>query len=193
MNFIIQTKFLNFIFSPSIALKHLEYDVNVIEKEGRKLAKELDKVLNIRIETIFRNDPDQILLLDDVPDEIESELNVLTEQTEVGVRQETGKLSLSSGQSSFDPSGRTSATGTPESSSSGNSSGSSSEKSVRFCLDRRKLEPMTSSSGRCSGKSPGKIRENSGGGGDADTNSDTGLSSLHSSSDEGTYEIGTLV
>ena len=30
------------------ALKHLEYDVNVIEKEGRKLAKELDKVLNIR-------------------------------------------------------------------------------------------------------------------------------------------------
>ena len=30
-------------------LKHLEYDVNVIEKEGRKLARELEKVLRIQI------------------------------------------------------------------------------------------------------------------------------------------------
>merc|ERR1712110_1065134 len=31
-------------------LKHLEYDVNVIEKESRKLNKELEKVLKIEID-----------------------------------------------------------------------------------------------------------------------------------------------
>lgn len=173
-------------------MKALEYDVNVIEKEGRKLAKELDKVMNIRIEGIFTNsksnsEPSPSSETEDTGNdsvEIETELDVLAT--------DSGNLSTEkclSGQSSFDPAGRTSVTGTPESSSSGNSSGSSSEKSVRFCLD----PPLTSSSstsGRC-GKSSGKMRESSGD--NVDNNSDTGLSSLHSSSDEGTYEIGTLV
>ncbi len=164
----------------------------MIEKEGRKLAKELDKVMNIKIENVFASE--EMLLLDPdipIPDtetedsvnesaEIESELNVIADSGS----SENGKLILS-GHSSFD--GRTSVTGTPESSTSGNSSGSSSEKSVRFCLDRRKQDP--SSTGRFV-KSSGKVRESSG---EADNNSDTGLSSLHSSSDEGTYEIGTLV
>ena len=40
----------------------------------------------------------------------------------------------------------------------------------------------------------GKVRNDAGGNGDIDTdNSDTGLSSLHSSSDEGTFDAGTLV
>ena len=38
------------------ALKRLEYDVNVIEKEGRKLAKEYEKVLNINLDDIL-DDP----------------------------------------------------------------------------------------------------------------------------------------
>merc|ERR1712141_254406 len=38
------------------ALKRLEYDVNVIEKEGRKLAKEYEKVLNINLDEIL-DDP----------------------------------------------------------------------------------------------------------------------------------------
>ena len=39
------------------ALKRLEYDVNVIEKEGRKLAKEYEKVLNINLDDILDEDP----------------------------------------------------------------------------------------------------------------------------------------
>ena len=38
------------------ALKRLEYDVNVIEKEGRKLAKEYEKVLSINLDEIL-DDP----------------------------------------------------------------------------------------------------------------------------------------
>ena len=178
------------------ALKALEYDVNVIEKEGRKLAKELDKVMNIKIENIFGSrldGPSPILPIPnsetDDPDpanestEIETELDVLAADSG---NLDSGKGILS-GESSFDPAARTSITGTPESSSSGNSSGSSSEKSVRFCLD----PPVTSTSSTSRyGKSPGKVRESSG---DGDNNSDTGLSSLHSSSDEGNYDMGTLV
>jgi hypothetical protein len=168
----------------------------VIEKEGRKLAKELDKVMNIKIENIFHNDDvvyvggasaiPAIPENDDASNEsadIDTEVDVIVTDS---AKSETGKGSLSC-DSSFDPAGRTSVTGTPESSSSGNSSGSSSEKSVRFCLD----PPVTSSSSTNRlGKGSGKLRERSG---DGDNNSDTGLSSLHSSSDEGTYEIGTLV
>ena len=36
------------------ALKRLEYDVNVIEKEGRKLAKEYEKVLSINLDHVIK-------------------------------------------------------------------------------------------------------------------------------------------
>ena len=38
------------------ALKRLEYDVNVIEKEGRKLAKEYEKVLSIDLDHVIKVD-----------------------------------------------------------------------------------------------------------------------------------------
>ena len=38
------------------ALKRLEYDVNVIEKEGRKLAKEYEKVLSINLDHVIKMD-----------------------------------------------------------------------------------------------------------------------------------------
>jgi hypothetical protein len=105
--------------------------------------------------------------------------------------------------------GRISATGSPGSaSSSGNSSGSGgcgSEKSVRFSdrdlilstpelpdLPRTRTETSKVSSGNgVSVKSALKTLSDAHG--DTDSNSDTGLSSLHSSSDEGTYILDTLV
>ena len=38
------------------SFSRLEYDVNVIEKEGRKLAKEYEKVLSINIEDIVEQE-----------------------------------------------------------------------------------------------------------------------------------------
>ena len=117
---------------------------------------------------------------------------------------------------------RISATGSPgsNSSTSGNSSGgynTGSEKSVRFSerdliMATPDLPPLpsgdfpgagTASSSRpgttsSSGKSPTSqytksILKTVDASGDLDSNSDTGLSSLHSSSDEGTYVLDTLV
>ena len=115
---------------------------------------------------------------------------------------------------------RISATGSPGSaSSSGNSSGSGgcgSEKSVRFSdrdlilstpelpdlplplsrprpkTDPAKVGPpgVVSSTSKSSTLKPMSSDSH---GGDTDSNSDTGLSSLHSSSDEGTYILDTLV
>ena len=111
-----------------------------------------------------------------------------------------------------DPNNRISATGSPGSaSSSGNSSGSggSYEKSVRFS-DREMVMatpdlpdlpddlPSDSSNGalvksQASGSRHKSILKTAEPHGDTDSNSDTGLSSLHSSSDEGTYVLDTLV
>lgn len=127
---------------------------------------------------------------------------------------------LSSQQPGCTDVGRISATGSPGSaSSSGNSSGSSggcgSEKSVRFSdrdlilstpelpdlpRMRPKIESVKGSGGvvlatsKASSSSAKKsISTASDPHGDTDSNSDTGLSSLHSSSDEGTYILDTLV
>ena len=53
----------------------------------------------------------------------------------------------------------------------------------------RRPQDASSSNGVTSGAKP-KSMDNVG---DTDSNSDTGLSSLHSSSDEGTYVLDTLV
>ena len=99
---------------------------------------------------------------------------------------------------------RIKATGSPGSnSSSGNSSGSgaSYEKSVRFSdremiLSTPELPDLPSESSQ-KAKSILKAGEtgsaNGVNGDNTDSNSDTGLSSLHSSSDEGTYVLDTLV
>ena len=42
-----------------LALKRLEYDVNVIEKEGRKLAKEYEKVLQINLDDLEESEEDE--------------------------------------------------------------------------------------------------------------------------------------
>lgn len=109
-----------------LALKRLEYDVNVIEKEGRKLAKEYEKVLQINLDDLEESEEDE--------EEIYALLN-------------ESKLEISS-------------------SSSGNSSETTKDQESPID-DHTKVN-----------------NEN---------NSDTGLSSLHTSSDEGTYEVGTLV
>lgn len=104
---------------------------------------------------------------------------------------------------------RIKATGSPGSnSSSGNSSGSgaSYEKSVRF-NDRELILstpdlPSVVSHGPLPLKKPSILKPGEGSGSspstntgpdNTDSNSDTGLSSLHSSSDEGTYVLDTLV
>ncbi|TRY74052.1 hypothetical protein TCAL_14143 [Tigriopus californicus] len=112
-------------------------------------------------------------------------------------------------------SSRINATGSPGSSTSGNSSGSgsaSSEKSVRFSerdhiMSTPDLPPIPQGDFPFS-KYNDRNRQNSSSSvsqytksilksadasGDLDSNSDTGLSSLHSSSDEGTYVLDTLV
>lgn len=99
---------------------------------------------------------------------------------------------------------RIKATGSPGSnSSSGNSSGSgaSYEKSVRFndrqlILSTPELPDLGPTSQSIASKKsilkPGENGQN-GQQDNTDSNSDTGLSSLHSSSDEGTYVLDTLV
>ncbi len=105
--------------------------------------------------------------------------------------------------------GRSVATGSPGSaSSSGNSSGSGgcgSEKSFRFSeRDTLLLTPELPADALCGlGGSPVAVQKESKSSSavksmsdplvDTDSNSDTGLSSLHSSSDEGTYILDTLV
>ena len=106
---------------------------------------------------------------------------------------------------------RIKATGSPGSnSSSGNSSGSgvSYEKSVRFSdrqliLSTPELPDLQPSNHQLSGKKsilkaehpnvPVSSTNSNQNGDNTDSNSDTGLSSLHSSSDEGTYVLDTLV
>ena len=112
------------------ALKQLEYDVNVIEKEGRKLAKEYQKVMEIKIDDLGLDQED----IEASDEEIYTLLN--------------------------------------RSSTSGHSSE----------LDTVSSPPVMISS---ISKDHEENNEN---------NSDTGLSSLHTSSDEGgTCEVGTLV
>jgi len=123
----------------------------------------LDKVLKIRIDKVFPHD--EIKREEDgiELDDIESELRI---------RQESNITRGSSG-TLFDSSIRISATSSPESSSSGTSSRTNSE-----------------TTGTSAESNPSKPPDCNG---DNDNNSDTGLSSLHSSSDEGSYEVGTLV
>merc|ERR1711894_523206 len=112
------------------ALKQLEYDVNVIEKEGRKLAKEYQKVMEIKIDDLGLDQED----IEASDEEIYTLLN--------------------------------------RSSTSGHSS---------------ELETVSSPPVMISSISKDHEENN-------ENNSDTGLSSLHTSSDEGgTCEVGTLV
>ena len=114
------------------ALKQLEYDVNVIEKEGRKLAKEYQKVMEIKID-----DLGPILDQEDIEASDEEIYTLLNRSS---------------------------------------TSGHSSE------LETVSSPPMISSISK-------DIHEENN-----ENNSDTGLSSLHTSSDEGgTCEVGTLV
>jgi len=123
----------------------------------------LEKVLKIRIDKVFTHD--EIKREGDAieSDEIESELCI---------RQESDTTRGSSG-TLFDSSIRILATSSPESSSSGTSSRTNSE------MTGTSTESKPSKTPDCNGEN--------------DSNSDTGLSSLHSSSDEGSYEVGTLV
>ena len=114
------------------ALKQLEYDVNVIEKEGRKLAKEYQKVMEIKID-----DLGPILDQEDIEASDEEIYTLLNRSS---------------------------------------TSGHSSE------LETVSSPPIISSISK-------DIHEENN-----ENNSDTGLSSLHTSSDEGgTCEVGTLV
>lgn len=100
---------------------------------------------------------------------------------------------------------RINATGSPGSSSGNSTSGcgTGSEKSVRFC-DRDTIMATPDLPPLPQGDFPGQKSSNVSSytksilksvdpSGDLDSNSDTGLSSLHSSSDEGTYVLDTLV
>lgn len=128
--------------------------------------------MNIRIDNVFPNDKEH----ENTQEEDANELEEIESELRTGQQ----IVLSSSGSSFFESSSRISTTGSPESSSSGNSS-------------RTTSETMASTSGlsRSVDKSPTKPSSDCLG--DNDNNSDTGLSSLHSSSDEGSYEVGTLV
>lgn len=164
-------------------VKQLEYDVNVIEKEGRRLHKEYEKVMNIDIDAVTKK-------------EAEEDNNVYYELKELNMKAKSLLDGRSSGGSI-----RVADTASPgSSSSSGNSS--FSEKSVRFNEQDIDGAVRASKGGFKFATKSAKFTKsilkpieslmrttND----DGDSNSDTGLSSLHSSTDEGSYEMGTLV
>ena len=133
-----------------LALKRLEYDVNVIEKEGRKLAKEYEKVLSIKIDDIIE-EPSK----ESDEDENEEEIYDL--------------LNNSSSSSSL--------TKTDQENNSTTSGHSSAEHSI--------VQDIIAKESPIDEKNVNSNQD--------ENNSDTGLSSLHTSSDEGTYDVGTLV
>ena len=176
-------------------LKHLEYDVNVIEKEGRKLARELDKVLRIQIS----------------PDEEQSSCSSSGKHDESVDSCSTTAAAAALTAEDLEFSKRCLITGSP--SSSGNSSdGKSTDGRGRtetpelpdlgdsFLLSSPEASPrgaaaVAAASGtlfkkpllhsRAEAVKTARDPEAE--------NSDTGLSSLHSSSDEATVDFGTLV
>ena len=139
-------------------LSRLEYDVNVIEKEGRKLAKEYEKVLSINIEDIIEQETCTTIIdhkePSEEPSENEEEIYALLNSSVTSSNKTEENVSTSSGNSSADHS------------------------SVQDIIskDSSPMEEKNVNSTNQDGN-----------------NSDTGLSSLHTSSDEGTYEVGTLV
>ena len=138
-------------------LSRLEYDVNVIEKEGRKLAKEYEKVLSINIEDIIEQECSTTIDQkepSEEPSENEEEIYALLNSSVTSSNKTEENVSTSSGNSSADHS------------------------SVQDIIskDSSPMEEKNVNSTNQDGN-----------------NSDTGLSSLHTSSDEGTYEVGTLV
>ncbi len=95
---------------------------------------------------------------------------------------------------------RIKATGSPGSGSNSSSGCGGSEKSVRFQTATPELPPLPFEDESIDGASAARSRKRVKSilksvdpSGDLDSNSDTGLSSLHSSSDEGTYVLDTLV
>ena len=174
------------------ALKRLEYDVNVIEKEGRKLAKEYEKVLSINLDTI----------LDEKDTLINSKLERLRDPLLNVPEQEDGKDTLINTnnerlrdtslnvpkQNITDDeeeeeiytllnSSSTSTCSKQEENNSTTSSGHSSDPCVQELIAK---------------ESPIDVKNVNVNQQD-ENNSDTGLSSLHTSSDDGLYEVGTLV
>jgi len=139
-----------------LALKRLEYDVNVIEKEGRKLAKEYEKVLSINIEDIIetthldQKEPSE-------PSENEEEIYALLNSTSVSIISNK----------------------TDQAENVSTTSGNSSE-------DHSSVQDIISKESPIDEKNVNSTNQD-------ENNSDTGLSSLHTSSDEGSYEVGTLV
>ncbi len=189
------------------SVKKLEYDVNVVEKEGRKLNNQLGRVRELHIPT----DPTELLLDHQFrqrpTEEIYSELKLL--QREVAAREASLHAAADpSSTSSTDmthlaatsvTTTRITANVSPEgsSSSSGASSGGESCQIQEHMLSKKGPKILMSNSKKLAAAAT------EGDAADVDTNSDTGLSSLHSSGEEDalvafinapcTYDGGTLV
>lgn len=145
-------------------IKRLEYDVNVIEKEGRKMGKEYEKVLKLEI-------PDT--LPDPSIESIYSELKELrlshVHSTSESCHTKTLNESLEN---------RILVTGSPEGSTSGVSSSSSAESPLKFS-SKLFVNEMKGETNVNKVLTKTKVF-----GQDEELlTSDTGLSSLHSSSD----------
>ncbi len=146
-----------FLRSRRESIKRLEYDVNVIEKEGRKLNRELEKVSRLEIPTAIKANPDDVEV-------IYSELRSLRLECE------TSRLS---------PADSSSSSGVSSQQAQPSKSDYFKEKIARF-------EKASTGDDLCGGHSE---------------DGDTGLSSLHSSSDEAAQrdedededDFGTLV
>merc|ERR1719266_1285428 len=136
-----------------LALKRLEYDVNVIEKEGRKLAKEYEKVLSINIEDIVEQEINNVDQKEpSEPSENEEEIYALLNSSVTSSNKTEENVSTTSGHSSCEHS------------------------SVQDTISKE--SPID------------EKNVNSTNHQDHENNSDTGLSSLHTSSDEGSFEVG---
>ncbi len=146
------------------AVKRLEYDVNVIEKEGRKLHKEYEKVMSLEIPDASADD-DQVIYSE------LKELQLATADAAAAVAASKDRKAADS----------------PEGSTSGVSSSLEESEPAAAATDKVLVKKRI-------GDSAGKIKKQPaiaaiGGGGD---DSDTGLSSLHSSnsSDDGGGAVG---
>ena len=164
------------------ALKRLEYDVNVIEKEGRKLAKEYEKVLSINLDTIL-DEKDTLIntkmerLRDPLLNVPKQEDNLRDTSLNVPKQSETDDEEEEEEIYTLLNSSSTSTCSKQEENNSTTSSGHSSDPCVQELIAK---------------ESPIDVKNVNVNQQD-ENNSDTGLSSLHTSSDDGLYEVGTLV
>jgi hypothetical protein len=182
------------------AVKRLEYDVNVIEKEGRKLHKEYEKVMKIAIPSADDDDADTLVATEDEQEVIYSELK----QLQLGLMKHSSENDASVVENTT--SERLATSISPEGSTSGVSSSADESESVVKVMEEERtsnddsliVKSHKNNNSSSAVISSSKLMKESR---PPEEDSDTGLSSLHSSTSSedggvtgvGNPDFGTLV